>query len=44
MTWGQLGEGRHALTLQRLPAIVKPTNTHLAAEASACDAPGHEWS
>jgi hypothetical protein len=24
MTWGQLGEGRHALMLQRLPAIVKP--------------------
>ena len=30
MTWRQLGEGRHALTLQRLPAFVKPANTHLA--------------
>jgi hypothetical protein len=31
--WGQLGESRHALTLQRLAATVKLTNTHLAAEA-----------
>ena len=29
--WGQLGEGHHALTLRRLPTIVKVTNTHLAA-------------
>jgi len=28
---GKLGEGRHALTLQRLAATVKPASTHLAA-------------
>lgn len=28
---GQLGESRHALTLQRLAVTVKLTNTHLAA-------------
>ena len=27
---GQLGEGRHALTLQRLAVTVKLTGTHLA--------------
>jgi hypothetical protein len=32
MTRCQLGEGRHALTLQRLPAIVKPASTPIAAE------------
>jgi hypothetical protein len=29
---GQLGEGRHAMTLQRLAVIVKLTSMHLAAD------------
>ena len=34
---GQLGEGRHAMTLQRLTVIVKLTNNHLR-QMCACAA------